>query len=125
MRLLLDTHVFLWAAEERLAQSSRAALEKADAVVVSAASAWEIEIKRAKRRLELRVDPVWLVDASGFDGLDITFAHASAAGKLPPHHHDPFDRMLVAQAQLEGLTLVSADPAIARYDVALLQAERT
>lgn len=69
-------------------------------------------------------DPAALVDDSGFERLEITFEHAVEAGRLPLHHRDPFDRMLIAQARLEGLTLMTADPDVRRYDVAVLDAGR-
>jgi PIN domain nuclease of toxin-antitoxin system len=89
-------------------------------VFVSAASLWEIEIKRALQKLRAPEGVQTLVDESGFEQLDITFAHAREAGRLPLLHGDPFDRMLIAQARLEGLTLATADERIERYDVAVL-----
>jgi PIN domain nuclease of toxin-antitoxin system len=100
---------------------AREAIEQgADAVFVSAATIWEIEIKRALGRLRVPDDPAVLVDQSGFDRLPITFEHAREAGRLRPLHPDPFDRMLVAQARLESMTLATADPSIRRYDVSAL-----
>ena len=92
-------------------------------VCVSAASVWEAAIKRALGKLdfetaELRAE----FDLARFEPLDVTWVHGLAAGALPRHHSDPFDRMLIAQAQLEGLTLVTTDQALAAYDVALLPA---
>ena len=98
--------------------------EQADEVVVSAASIWEIEIKRAQGRLAAPDNLVELIEQSGFAALAIGFDHAFEAGRLPLHHRDPFDRMLVAQARLEGLTLATADPDIARYDVATIEVAR-
>ncbi len=92
---------------------------------VSAVSIWELEIKRAVGKLKLPGDPAALVDYSGFDRLQITFEHASAAGRLPLHHRDPFDRMLIAQARVEGLTLITADEQLGAYDVPLLVASRS
>jgi PIN domain nuclease of toxin-antitoxin system len=89
-------------------------------VFVSAASVWEIEIKRALKKLKVPEGIETLVDESGFEHLDISFAHAREAGRLPLLHGDPFDRMLIAQARLEGLTLATADERIGRYDVAVL-----
>jgi PIN domain nuclease of toxin-antitoxin system len=89
-------------------------------VFVSAASIWEIEIKRALNKLEAPDGVETLVDESAFEHLDISFAHARDAGRLPLLHGDPFDRMLIAQARLEGLTLATADERIGRYDVAVL-----
>lgn len=91
--------------------------KSADAVLVSSATIWEIEIKRTLHKLEAPDDLAGLVDESGFEHLDISHEHAREAGRLPLHHGDPFDRMLIAQARLEGLTLATADPEIRRYDV--------
>jgi PIN domain nuclease of toxin-antitoxin system len=100
------------------------AIERAETVYVSAATIWEIEVKRAARRLEAPGDIVERGDASGYERLVITFEHASEAGRLPPLHGDPFDRMLIAQARAESLTLMTADADIRRYDVAVLDADR-
>jgi PIN domain nuclease of toxin-antitoxin system len=122
LRLLLDTHAFLWwrADDARLPRSARAAIAEAIVVFVSAASAWEAAIKAALGRLEYPDTIQAGVEASGFDKLSMTFAHAEQAAQLPAHHHDPFDRMLISQAQVENLTLVTNDRHIARYDVPLL-----
>ena len=90
--------------------------------VVSAVSVWEAEIKVAIGKLEIHFDPSTDPIEHGFEPLPITLAHAAAAGRLPAHHGDPFDRMLVAQAQLEGLTIVSRDPVFESYAVAVLRA---
>jgi PIN domain nuclease of toxin-antitoxin system len=92
--------------------------------VVSAASVWEIAIKVAAGRLVAPGDVPAALEASGFVLLDITPRHGVAAGHLPLHHKDPFDRMLAAQAQVEGLTLVTADEAMRAYDVELIDARR-
>ena len=120
--LLLDTHVFLWwrANDARLNQAARAAISGADIVFVSAASAWEASIKTAIGRLVLPEPFARGVDDSGFHRLAIAFEHAEAAGALPRHHADPFDRMLLAQAILEGCTLVSHDRALEPYGAAML-----
>jgi PIN domain nuclease of toxin-antitoxin system len=89
---------------------------------VSAASAWEIALKRALGKLKAPGDIGEWIDGNSFTRLSIEVEHAVAAAELPPHHADPFDRLLVAQAQLEGLTLVARDDRILRYDVALLDA---
>ncbi len=122
MRLLLDTHVFLWwrTRDRRLSAPARAAIATADLVFVSAATAWEAAIKAALGKLRYPDTIEFGVEASGFEKLPITLAHGESAATLPPHHSDPFDRMLVAQARVEGLTLVSGDPAIHRYDVPVL-----
>lgn len=120
MRLLLDTHVVVWwlADDPSLGDAGVDAITSVDNdVLVSAASIWEIEIKRAKRALVAPDDLLEQVAVSRFDVLAISGDHARAAGRLPPHHHDPFDRMLVAQAQCEGATLMTSDETIARYSV--------
>jgi PIN domain nuclease of toxin-antitoxin system len=121
-RLLLDTHVFLWwrADSRQLGRAARTAIAEADLVCVSAASAWEAAIKAALGRLRLPASIESGVIDSGFQRLPISFAHAEAAAALPPHHADPFDRMLVAQARSEGLTLVSHDRRLESYDVQIL-----
>ncbi len=127
MRLLLDTHVFLWATSEpgRLGERMRQAVTAPDnTILVSAATVWEIAIKRALGRLDFPLEELNAILArAGFDHLPIDAGHAVAAGGLPRHHADPFDRMLVAQARAEGLTLVSEDTAIAAYDVQLFGRE--
>jgi PIN domain nuclease of toxin-antitoxin system len=121
-RLLLDTHVFLWwrMDDPHLAAAVRAAVAEAELVFVSVASAWEAAIKMALGRLRLPDRFETGVVDSGFERLLISFAHAERAGGLPVHHSDPFDRMLVAQAQAEGLTLVTHDRRLAPYDVDVL-----
>lgn len=120
--LLLDSHVVLWwlADDPRLGASARAAIIDAHDVCVSAVTAWELEIKQALGRLELPDDLIEQVDASGFTWLDVTPAHGVRAARLPPHHRDPFDRMLVAQAQEARLSLVTADRAMDDYDVTVV-----
>jgi PIN domain nuclease of toxin-antitoxin system len=97
---------------------------RAESVYVSAASVWEIEIKRARGRLKAPEDVLGMVHDAGFSRLQITFEHALEAGRLPPIHRDPFDRMLVAQARLEGMTLATADARIRLYDVQVLEVAR-
>lgn len=123
-RLLLDTHVFLWwrAEPSRLTATVQGIISAAEIVFVSAASAWEAAIKVSAGRLDLPDTLEAGVLASGFERLLITFHHAEKAASLPYHHKDPFDRMLVAQAQAEGLTLVTHDRLLAPYDVAILWA---
>ena len=127
MRLLLDTQIFLWFLEggSRIPREARAAIASGDnTVLVSAASVWEIAIKASLGRLVIgRADVVRLpelVTASGFDELPIRLEHAAAVAALPPHHRDPFDRLLIAQAQTEALTLVTGDSMIRAYDVPVL-----
>lgn len=125
MRLLLDTHVVLWCLGDvdRLGESARRAITDGHNVVfVSAASAWEISIKRSLGKLEAPDDLEFAITKTGFRPLPITLAHARHAGELPPHHADPFDRMLVAQAGLEALTLVTRDARLGDYEVAILDA---
>lgn len=129
MTLLLDTQTLLWWREgnRRLGRRARAAIERdAAAVLVSAASGWEIAIKSRAGRLRLR-DPVdaWMsvaLESSGFGMLPITMRHATAVARLPDHHADPFDRLLIAQAQLEHLTIVTSDGVFDDYDVTILDA---
>ena len=125
MRLLLDTHALLWwlVADPRLSDEAREAISaETSYVAVSAASAWEIAIKARLGRLDLPQQLEEELVAQNFDPLPITIAHAVHAGALPAHHEDLFDRMLVAQAQLEGLTIVTRDPRIAAYGVSTLAA---
>ena len=123
MNVLLDTHVLIWWDEgRRLAREARRAIEEADAVYVSAASAWEVAIKTGLGRLRPTRTVEEAVSDSGFLELPVTFRHAERVTGLPPHHPDPFDRMLVAQAAVEELTLVTRDPVFARYGVALIEA---
>lgn len=89
-------------------------------VLVSAATVWEIAIKRAARRLDAPDDLLDAISANSFDTLSISATHALAAGQLPPHHSDPFDRMLIAQARTEALTLVTVDQRFSTYDIDLL-----
>jgi PIN domain nuclease of toxin-antitoxin system len=123
-RLLLDTHIFLWWRGEpsRLAPKVQSSIATADIVFVSVASAWEAAIKASLGRLELPDTVEAGALASGFEKLLISFSHAEQAASLPHHHRDPFDRMLVAQAKAEGLTLVTHDRLLAPYDVEILWA---
>lgn len=129
MKLLLDTHVLLWALGDvaNLAPRAAAALrDPANDVIASAASFWEIAIKASLGKLELPGPPAdWLlpaVERTGFETLAVEPAHALAAGALPPHHRDPFDRMLIAQAALEDLTFVSRDARLGAYGITILPA---
>jgi len=129
VKLLLDTQALIWWREgsRKLGAVARNAIEKnAAAVQVSAATAWEIAIKFRSGRLRLPAAPhVWLpaaVETSGFGVLIVTIDHALAVANLPDHHADPFDRLLIAQAQLEELTIVTSDTAFEEYDVKLLDA---
>jgi PIN domain nuclease of toxin-antitoxin system len=123
MNLLVDTHVLLWwlADDPTLPPHARAAIAAPEhRVAVSAASAWEIAIKRALGKLDAPDDLHRTLLVSGFDELAITVDHATVAGALPRHHDDPFDRMLVAQALVEDLTVITVDPRFAAYGVAVL-----
>jgi PIN domain nuclease of toxin-antitoxin system len=121
-RLLLDTHIFLWWRGEpgRLPSEAIRTIGQADLVFVSAVSAWEAAIKAALGRLELPDTVEAGVEASGFEKLLISFLHAERAAALPLHHRDPFDRMLIAQAQTEDLTLVTHDRLLSPYHVQIL-----
>jgi PIN domain nuclease of toxin-antitoxin system len=124
MRLLLDTHALLWWLLEspKLPESWRLALASPENdVYVSAASIWEIAIKRSLGKLQLpaQEDIASLPERCHFDSLSCTAIHAARTEALPWHHRDPFDRMLVAQSLCEKLDLVSADPAMRDYEVSL------
>ena len=126
MALLLDTHALLWwLADFPMADAAREQIADPDtAVFISAASLWEISIKRAlgKLQLDLPVGDSVAQHAvtNGFEPLAITWDHGERAGELPRHHADPFDRMLIAQSQLERLTIVTRDRAFDPYGVAVL-----
>ena len=121
MKLLLDTHVLLWAAgtPRRLPRGARALLEdEANELVFSAASLWEVAIKQQLGRADFRADARLLRRGlldNGYTELPVTSAHAVALDLLPPLHKDPFDRMLIAQALVEGIMLLTADANLARY----------
>ena len=128
MNLLLDTHVLIWWLQDsdKLGRRARQAiLRPGAAVFISSACIWEISIKSALGRLKIK-EPLGKcipdLVAGGFHHLPIGFEHALAVQDLPSHHNDPFDRMLIAQAQCEDLTLVTADPAITPYDVRTIDA---
>ena len=123
MKVLLDTHILLWwlSADPSLPAPAEGAIADPDVEVwVSAVTAWEIAIERAAGRLEAPDDLLGALAASDFDSLPIAVGHALAAGALPDHHADPFDRMLISQARAEGLTLISIDGRFREYDVDLL-----
>jgi len=124
-RLLLDTHAFIWWLSDvsqltRLAHDGIA--DPRNEVLVSAITGWEIAVKRAKGRITAPDNLGTIVTERGFTHLPLTFQHAEQAGRLPMHHRDPFDRFLVAQAQTEGLVLVTRDERISLYDVPTLTA---
>ncbi len=124
MRLLLDTHVFLWWRGDYpgLKASVRRAIAHADLVYVSAASAWEAAIKVTLGKLRIPGSLESAVEESEFAKLPISFRHAEEVASLPDHHSDPFDRMLIAQAQVEGLTLVTRDRQFEPYRIPVLWA---
>ena len=121
MKLLLDTHLLLWAAGKpgQLPAPARALInDPANELIFSAASLWEIAIKRRLGRKDFRVDPRLLrrgLRDNGYLELPVTSEHALAIDSLPPIHKDPFDRILVAQATVEGMALLTVDPTVARY----------
>ena len=120
MRLLLDTHVLLWSLTEpqKLSRRTREALEDAqNEVFASSVSGWEIAVKRSLGKLNAPDNLEAGVKEQDFTPLNLTFRHAEQAGALPPHHGDPFDRMLIAQAQVEGLILVTRDARIPLYGI--------
>jgi len=128
-RLLLDTHAFLWwvdDAPELSAAARRAIGDVSNECCLSVASCWEMAIKASLGKLRLAKTVERFVSeqvtANGFTLLNIELRHTAKVEKLPFHHRDPFDRLLIAQAQLEDLPILTADPLFNRYDVALIQA---
>lgn len=131
MKLLLDTHVWLWMAlaPQRLGADSRSMLaDRGNTLFLSIASAWEIVIKDARGRLELPMDaPTYLrsrLARSGAELLNLSLDHVFALDSLPDRHRDPFDRVLAAQAKVEGMSLISADPRVLAYPVLTIDARR-
>ena len=122
MKLLLDTHVFLWwrADDPCLTTAVRRAISRAEDVFVSVASAWEIAIKVSLGKLRIPSPVEEAVLDSRFSPLPLTFTHAAGVTTLPFHHRDPFDRMLVSQAQAEQLTIVTADRKFEPYGVPVM-----
>lgn len=121
-RLLVDTHAVLWwlADDDSLSAGARAALaDRGNELLVSAASVWEIAIKRALGKLEAPDDLVETISDEGFVFLAVTPTHAWRVATLPRHHHDPFDRLLAAQALVEGIAVMTADPQLGRYGVGI------
>lgn len=126
MRILLDTQCWLWlqASPERLSPGAYALVaDLSNELFFSAASAWEIAIKHALGKLRLPCPPSEYVqkrmETSGVRALPVSIAHALRVSELPPHHRDPFDRLLVAQAQLEKLSILTADRQLSLYDVTI------
>jgi PIN domain nuclease of toxin-antitoxin system len=123
VRLLLDTHVLIWwDAGARLSKRAGEAIRAADQVYVSAVSSWEIAVKTSLGRIETTREVGAAVSESGFEELPLRLSHTQTLRGLPPHHRDPFDRMLVAQAISEGLTLVTRDRALDDYGTGLIRA---
>jgi len=124
LRILLDTHTFLWLVQdrERIASVALAELDGAEnQVFYSAVASWEIAAKRAKGKLHFSGSPIAVARKFGLDELPISSVHSEFAAELPPHHFDPFDRLLIAQAVTDGLVLATRDPAMARYGIRVLK----
>ena len=124
MRLLLDTHVVLWqaAGEDRLGPAAKRQLRAAQELRFSVVSFAEIGVKASIGKLDVPPDLVEYLGEMGLSVLGLTVAHAMAVAGLPLHHRDPFDRLLIAQAGIEGLTLLSADRRIMAYDINVVDA---
>ena len=123
MKLLLDTHAALWllSGDERLGEDAKRQLtDDTNLVLLSAAVVWEVAIKRALGKLTVPDEYLSLLLDAGVQPLPVNVEHAAAVEQLPPHHRDPFDRMLVSQARVEGAALVSGDAALRPYDVPLV-----
>jgi PIN domain nuclease of toxin-antitoxin system len=125
-RLLLDTEALIWwdANDPRLGGNARALIQNATGVYVSAASSWEIVIKTALGRLRTTRRPSQVVADAAFAELPVTFEHTESVSALPLHHSDPFDRLLIAVARVEGLTIVSSDRQLGLYDVPVVDARK-
>ncbi|MFJ3087619.1 type II toxin-antitoxin system VapC family toxin [Streptomyces sp. NPDC086838] len=119
MKMLLDTHVVLWWLDDspELAEDVKHLLDTEPSVFVSAVTPWEISIKQSLGKLHGPADLAERVRDSQFTSLPITAGHGVRAGRLPEHHRDPFDRILIAQAQTEGMTILTRDKWIPSYDV--------
>jgi len=128
VKLLLDTHVALWVVSEpdALTVSAREAIAGAEEIHLSVVSPWELVIKSALGKIDLRRPVEFIVKELerefGAESLGVSLAHVLEVGRLPPHHGDPFDRLLIAQARVEGLTVVTRDHVFAQYDVPLVRA---
>lgn len=126
-RLLIDTHVFIWwlTDDPALGSVTKGVISRGNnAVYVSAVTPWEISIKRSLNKLQFDADIDEAMEKNRFFSLSITHSHAEQAGELPWHHRDPFDRMLIAQSQMEGLILVSADTVFSEYGIRLMNARK-
>jgi PIN domain nuclease of toxin-antitoxin system len=125
VRLLLDTQVYIWflADSRKLSRKARSSIGDAEQVFVSAASVWEAAVKSALGKLDVKSDDLVAgIGASGFIELPVSARHGAGVANLPPHHRDPFDRLLVAQAVYEPLHFLTADAALARYSGLVLVA---
>jgi PIN domain nuclease of toxin-antitoxin system len=125
LKLLLDTHVLLWTLldQRRLSSETRAAIQSEESeIFVSVVSPWEFAIKRSLGKFDTPVDLEPALEDQGFKLLPVQLRHTQGIRSMPNHHRDPFDRMLVAQATVDGLTLVTSDRTLRRYPVATLQA---
>ena len=127
MKLLLDTHVFIWWDSEPARLSSQALAlcqDRANTVLLSVASVWEMQIKLQLGKLKLSLPLAEVIESqeriNNIEVLPIILAHVLALQNLPAHHKDPFDRLLIAQANVEGAVLISGDPILAKYPVKLL-----
>ena len=125
MNLLLDTHVLLWwlDASPSLSQTASETISTVSNIVfVSAAVVWEIRIKQALGKLKIPADFRQVLERQPFEKLPITAEHAYAVGDLPSHHRDPFDRMLIAQAKVENLSIVTRDSIFHQYQIPIVEA---
>jgi len=121
MRVLLDTHVLIWwDAGHALSKRAVNAIQNADDVFVSSAAAWEVAIKASLGKITSTRSVAIATSESGFTELPVLFAHAEKVRELPAHHRDPFDRLMIAQALVEGLVIVSRDRAFGAYDVPII-----
>jgi PIN domain nuclease of toxin-antitoxin system len=123
--ILLDTEAFIWWDDNdpRLGGNARVAIQSASDVYVSAASAWEIAIKASLGKLRTTRRPMVAVEEAGFHQLPVTFEHAEAVRALPRHHRDPFDRLIIAAARVEGWTVLTSDAQFSKYDIELVEAQ--
>lgn len=123
MNLLLDTHVLLWWLDDHpsLSEAGRSAIaDPNNLIILSAVVIWEIRIKQALGKLEIAPDFYHVIKKQGFELLSVTSDHAYAVGDLPLHHRDPFDRMIIAQAKLEGFSVITHDLIFKKYGVPVL-----
>jgi PIN domain nuclease of toxin-antitoxin system len=128
MKLLLDTHILIWASVRTLPQEAVPFIANSDNILLfSPASIWEVVIKKGLGRPDFNIDPVALRQGlleRGYVELDITSRHVLATGDLPPLHKDPFDRLLIAQAWIEEITLLTADVTVARYGKGIIHIKK-